>query len=141
MFLAENENKAERLGAIIHALDASCEVLVFPRLDTLPFDQMEPSHEIAGRRSAVLRHLAKPEKPILLVSTAEAVMERLPTPASWSRLTLRLKVGTEFSEQDLRARFEALGYELDEDARYPGDALFHGQTFEIFPPEPSGHSG
>ncbi len=84
VFLAENENKAERLGAIIHALDASCEVLVFPRLDTLPFDQMEPSHEIAGRRSSVLRRLARPEKPILLVSTAEGVMERLPTPTSWA---------------------------------------------------------
>ena len=69
VFLAENENKAERLGAIIHALDASCDALVFPRLDTLPFDQMDPSHEIAGRRSSVLRRLAKPEKLVLLIST------------------------------------------------------------------------
>ena len=77
VFLAEDENRAERLGAVIHALDPSCDVLVFPRLNTLPFDQLEPSHEIAGRRSSVLRRLAKPEKPILLVSTAEAVMELL----------------------------------------------------------------
>jgi transcription-repair coupling factor (superfamily II helicase) len=28
---------------------------------------------------------------------------------------------------------EALGYELDEEAEYPGAALFHGNTFEIFP--------
>jgi transcription-repair coupling factor (superfamily II helicase) len=133
VFLAENENRAERLGAVIHALNPSCDVLVFPRLNTLPFDQLEPSHEIAGRRSSVLRRLAKPEKPILLVSTAEAVMERLPTPASWSRAVLRLKVGAAFSEQDLRARLEALGYDLDEEADYPGGALFHGKTFEIFP--------
>ena len=66
VFLAEHENRAERLGAIIHALDAACDVLVFPRLNTLPFDQLEPSHEIAGRRSSVLRRLAKPEKPICL---------------------------------------------------------------------------
>jgi transcription-repair coupling factor (superfamily II helicase) len=133
VFLAENENRAERLGAVIHALEPSCDLLVFPRLNTLPFDQLEPSHEIAGRRSSVLRRLAKPEKPILLVSTAEAVMERLPTPASWSRAVLRLKVGAAFSEQDLRARLESLGYDLDEEADYPGGALFHGKTFEIFP--------
>jgi transcription-repair coupling factor (superfamily II helicase) len=83
VFLAENETRAERLGAIIHALESSCNVLVFPRLNTLPFDQLEPSHEIAGRRSSVLRRLAKPEKPILLLSTAEAVMERLPMPTIW----------------------------------------------------------
>ncbi|MEH2507814.1 transcription-repair coupling factor (superfamily II helicase) [Bradyrhizobium sp. AZCC 1578] len=133
VFLAESENRAERLGAVIHALAPSCDVLVFPRLNTLPFDQLEPSHEIAGRRSSVLRRLAKPEKPILLVSTAEAVMERLPTVASWSRVILRLKVGAAFSEQDLRARLEALGYDVDDEADYPGGALFHGKTFEIFP--------
>ncbi|KRR25719.1 transcription-repair coupling factor [Bradyrhizobium lablabi] len=133
VFLAESENRAERLGAVIHALAPSCDVLVLPRLNTLPFDQLEPSHEIAGRRSSVLRRLAKPEKPILLISTAEAVMERLPVPASWSRVILRLKVGAAFSERDLRARLEALGYDLDDEADYPGGALFHGKTFEIFP--------
>jgi len=131
--LAENENRAERLGAVVHALDPSCEVLVLPRLNTLPFDQLEPAHEIAGRRSSVLRRLAKPKKPILLISTAEAVMERLPKPASWARLSVGLKVGATLSEKDLNTRLEALGYELDDDPDYPGGVLFHGQTFEIFP--------
>ena len=133
VFLSENENRAERLGAIIHALDPSCDVLVFPRLNTLPFDQLAPSGEIAGRRSSVLRRLAKPKKPILLVSTAEAVMERLPMPASWSRVSFGLKMGSALSERDLRARLEALGYDLDDEPDYPGGVLFHGNTFEIFP--------
>ncbi len=33
----------------------------------------------------------------------------------------------------LQTRLEALGYDLDEEAEYPGTALFHGKTFEIFP--------
>jgi transcription-repair coupling factor (superfamily II helicase) len=133
VFLSENENRAERLGAVIHAIDPSCDVLVFPRLNTLPFDQLEPSREIAGRRSSVLRRLAKPKQPILLVSTAEAVMERLTMPASWSRASFGLKVGSALSERDLRARLEALGYNLDDEPDYPGGVLFHGNTFEIFP--------
>lgn len=60
-------------------------------------------------------------------------MERLPMPANWSRATLRLKVGGAFSEPDLRTRLKALGYDVDDEADYPGGALFHGQTFEIFP--------
>ena len=133
VFLAENENRAERLGSVIHALDPACEVLVFPRLNTLPFDQLEPSHELAGRRASVLRRLAKTKKPLFLVSTAEAVMERLPPPASLSRLSVSLKVGGTFSESELETRLEALGYDLDDEPDYPGGALFHGQTFEIFP--------
>jgi len=133
VFLAESENRAERLGSVIHGLDPSCEVLVFPRLNTLPFDQLEPSHEIAGRRASVLRRLAKSKEPIFLIATAEAVMERLPLPASLLRLNTSLKVGGTFSEAELRTRLEALGYDLEDEPDYPGGALFHGQTFEIFP--------
>jgi transcription-repair coupling factor (superfamily II helicase) len=133
VFLAENENRAERLGSVLHSLDPSLDVLVFPRLNTLPFDALEPSREIAGRRSSVLRRLAKTKKPVFLVATAEAIMERLPLPASWGRLSISLKVGTTHAEPDLKTRLEALGYDLDEEAEYPGTALFHGKTFEIFP--------
>ena len=133
VFLAENENRAERIGGIVHALDPSLDVLVFPRLNTLPFDGLAPSREIAGRRSSVLRRLARRRKPMLLVSTAEAIMERLPLPGSWSRISLSLKVEASYAEQDLKDRLEELGYDLDEEAEYPGAALFHGKTFEIFP--------
>ena len=133
VFLAEDENRAERLGSVLHSLAPSLGVLVFPRLNTLPFDGLEPSREIAGRRSSVLRRLARRKKPILLISTAEAIMERLPLPASWGRLCISLKTGAAYSEQDIKSRLEALGYDLDEEAEYPGAALFHGKTFEIFP--------
>ncbi|MES5485401.1 helicase-related protein [Bradyrhizobium sp. INPA03-11B] len=133
VFLAESENRAERLGSIVHSLDPSCDVLVFPRLNTLPFDQLEPSQEIAGRRSSVLRRLAKARGPVLLVSTAEAVMERLPTRSVWSRLSLSLKVGATYCERELEERLAALGYAVDEEAEYPGGVLFHGKTFEVFP--------
>jgi transcription-repair coupling factor (superfamily II helicase) len=133
VFLAEDENRAERLGSVLHSLAPSLNVLVFPRLNTLPFDGLEPSREIAGRRSLVLRRLARTKKPVFLVSTAEAIMERLPLPGSWGRLGIGLKVGAKYAEQELQKRLEALGYDLDEEAEYPGTALFHGKTFEIFP--------
>jgi transcription-repair coupling factor (superfamily II helicase) len=133
VFLCDDESRAERLGGVIHALDSSVDVLVFPRLNTLPFDGLEPSREVAGRRSAVLRRLAKAKKPVFLVSTAEAIMERLPLPASWSRSSITLKVGAAYCEPELEKRLEALGYDLDEEAEYPGGVLFHGKTFEVFP--------
>lgn len=91
-FPCREREQGRALGSVLHSLDASLEVLVFPRLNTLPFDGLEPSREIAGRRSSVLRRLAKRKKPVFLVSTAEAVMERLPLPASWGRLSISLKV-------------------------------------------------
>ena len=133
VFLSEDENRAERLGSVLYSLAPSLDVLVFPRLNTLPFDGLAPSREIAGRRTTVLRRLAKMKKPAFLVSTAEAIMERLPLPTSWLRHSISLKVGAPYTEHDLQNRLEALGYDLDEEAEYPGTALFHGKTFEIFP--------
>jgi transcription-repair coupling factor (superfamily II helicase) len=133
VFLAENENRAERLGSVLHSLDPSLDTMVFPRLNTLPFDSLEPSREIAGRRASVLRRLARTRKPVFLISTAEAIMERLPPPAVWTRLIVSFRRGAKYAQQDFENRLEALGYNLDEEAEYPGTALFHGKTFKIFP--------
>ena len=80
VFLAGDQDRAERIGNVVHSLDSSADVMVYPRLDSLPFDGLEPSREIAGRRASVLRRLAGTEGPALLITTAEAIMERLPTP-------------------------------------------------------------
>lgn len=37
-----------------------------------------------------------------------------------------------YAEPDIRSRLEALGYDPDAEAEFPGTALFHGKTFEIF---------
>jgi transcription-repair coupling factor (superfamily II helicase) len=60
-------------------------------------------------------------------------MERLPQPTAWGRLSISLKAGTRYAEEDLKTRLQGLGYSLDEEAEYPGAGLFHGKTFEIFP--------
>ena len=108
-------------------------MLVYPRLNTLPFDQLQPSRDIAGRRSSALRRLAAAKQPMLLITTAEAIMELLPLPANWSRIGFPLRTGAAYSEEDFEARLQALGYDLDDSPDYPGGVLFHGNTFEIFP--------
>ncbi|WP_244422257.1 DEAD/DEAH box helicase [Bradyrhizobium sp. ORS 285] len=133
VFLAENERRAERLASVIQVLEPACDVLVYPRLNTLPFDMLEPSRDIAGRRSSVLRRLARAKKPVLLITTVEAMMERLPRPTEWSDIGMLLRVGETYAEPLVEARFAALGYDLDDSPDYPGGVLFHGNTFEIFP--------
>jgi transcription-repair coupling factor (superfamily II helicase) len=132
-FLAGDQDRAERIGSVLHSLDPSSDVMVYPRLDSLPFDGLEPSREIAGRRASVLRRLAGMKRPAFLISTAEAIMERLPTPEASKRSVVGLKRGAKYSQQGLEKRFEDIGYDLEQEADYPGAVLFHGKTFEIFP--------
>lgn len=133
VFLAGDQDRAERIGSVLHSLDPSADVMVYPRLDSLPFDGLEPSREIAGRRASVLRRLAGIKRPAFLISTAEAVMERLAMPEASKRLVVSLKRGAKYSQQGLEKRLEDFGYDLEQEADYPGAVLFHGKTFEIFP--------
>src|ERR1700712_4882030 len=115
VFLAGDQNRAERIGSVLHSLDPSADVMVYPRLDSLPFDGLEPSREIAGRRASVLRRLAGIKRPAFLISTAGAVMERLAMPEASKRLVVSLKRGAKYSQQGLEKRLEDFGYDLEQE--------------------------
>jgi transcription-repair coupling factor (superfamily II helicase) len=133
VFIADSEPRAERLAAVLHAMDPGCDVLVLPRFDTLPFDDAEPSREVAGRRAHVLRRLAERASAPLLVSTIEAMLPRVPPPQCWTDKCLRVAVGQSIDVEAFRNALVASGYDPDEPPDYPGGLLCHGQTTELFP--------
>ena len=84
LFISEDDGRAEQLGAILHALDPDCGVMVLPQLDTLPYDGMEPSLSIMCRRASVLRRMAERPSSPLLVMTPEAALPSVPSPDFWT---------------------------------------------------------
>lgn len=71
VLVCDEERRAERLGALIHAFDPAVEVLVLPSPGPA-FEDLEPAREIAGRRASVLRRLAQPSATVVLIGTVEA---------------------------------------------------------------------
>jgi transcription-repair coupling factor (superfamily II helicase) len=132
VFVAEDERRAEQLGAILSSLAPSCGVMVLPRQDGLPYDGLEPSPEISGRRASVLRRLAMLSKP-LLVATAEALLERVPPRQAWQRATLNLRTGDPLDRNDFESFLARAGYSLEDRVDAPGAAVLLGQTVEIYP--------
>jgi transcription-repair coupling factor (superfamily II helicase) len=130
--ICASEQRAEHLGAIIHALDPDAGVMVLPSLRSAPDDDIEPSPEIAGRRSSVLRRLAE-QKSVLLVSTAEALSIRVPSPMAMQTSALRFQAGAAFDVDGVRSFLVSAGYLVDERIESPGTAMFLGQALEIFP--------
>jgi transcription-repair coupling factor (superfamily II helicase) len=133
LFVAQDERRAEQLGAILHAFEPDAGVMVLPGLDTLPFEGMQPSRELRGRRASVLRRLAEAPDKVLLVATAEALIERVPAPAKALNSAMRLQPGDAFDERTVRHFLLHSGYSLDEPVEIPGSALLLGQVLEIFP--------
>jgi transcription-repair coupling factor (superfamily II helicase) len=133
IFISEDDWRAERLGAIMYALEPGCGVMVLPRLETLPFEGIRPSAEISGRRASVLRKLAETPTGALLILSPEALTQRVPEPIRWAHSSLRLRKHDTFKEEVVRQFLEGAGYSLDERVEIPGSALFLGQMLEVYP--------
>lgn len=132
-FLAADDGRAERLGAVLHALDRSCDALVLPSFGPLTAGAFEPPLEISGRRTSVLRRLAEHAKPPFLIATVDAILPRVPPPDVWDRTCLRLAVGQSIGIEELQRSLADLGYDLDTPADDSGGVLFHGKAIELFP--------
>jgi transcription-repair coupling factor (superfamily II helicase) len=133
LFVSEDERRAEQLGAILHAFEPQSGVMVLPRLDTFPFDGLQPSRELTGRRASVLRRMAEAPEQILLVSTAKACLVRVPDPSVSLGASMRLRIGDAFDEPAVRHFLSHAGYLLIEPLEIAASALFLGHVLEIFP--------
>jgi transcription-repair coupling factor (superfamily II helicase) len=133
IFICDDEQRAEQFGAILHGFDPASDVMVLPRLDALPFDDVEPSREISGRRASVLRRMAEHREHVLLIATAESLLQRVPAPQKLQRTAMRLTAGQRFDEAAIRQFLIDADYSLDEGVETPGAALFLGQVLEVFP--------
>ena len=63
-------------------------ILHFPSLDTVPYDRVSPSAAILSKRANVLTALAGQSTPHIIVTAAQNLLTKLPTPDIFSNTTL-----------------------------------------------------
>jgi transcription-repair coupling factor (superfamily II helicase) len=131
--VAASERRAERLAALLRGLAPDLGVLVLPPWDCLPYDHAPPSREAMGKRMGALRRLAEAPEGAVLVTTPDALLQRVPPCEVCRGAAATLAVGERFSAEALRASLERLGYIADERVDEPGEMAFHGQVADVFP--------
>ncbi len=110
------------------------EVLPLPGWDVLPYDPMRPSAAVVGQRLATLLTLAQPRlRPRLVLTSADAVLQRVPPPGTWDGAVFELRVGEAFDPENLRRRLAVLGYRADEEIHEPGEAALRGEVVDLWP--------
>ena len=109
-------------------------VLTFPAWDSLPYDRSPPSAAIVGRRVAAMAHLAaNPAAPCLLLTSARAILGRVPPPTQWNDAALTLTAGDCVDLGTLADRLHGFGYVDDEHVDEPGQAALRAHIIDIFP--------
>ncbi|MCW1383348.1 transcription-repair coupling factor [Novosphingobium sp. KCTC 2891] len=110
------------------------EVIDFPAWDCLPFDRASPALTISARRLSALQKLQhKRDRPQLIVTTINALLQRVLTPFRIRESTRLLKAGIEIGRESLIALLQRQGYSRTDTVVDAGEYAVRGSVFDIFP--------
>jgi transcription-repair coupling factor (superfamily II helicase) len=110
------------------------ETIEFPAWDCLPYDRASPALSVSARRLSALHRLqAKPAGPQLLVTTVNAVLQRVLTPFRMREGVRELAPGMEIGRESLIALLQRQGYSRTDTVVDAGEYAVRGGVFDIFP--------
>ena len=102
--VAADELAMRALADTVPVFAPEVEVLQLPAWDCLPYDRSSPALRVMAERLATLHALQAPRKrPQLLLVTANAATQRVPTPFRIRQLTRRLAAGERIDREALIA--------------------------------------
>jgi transcription-repair coupling factor (superfamily II helicase) len=113
------------------------EVLSFPGWDCLPYDRVSPGTDISARRLSVLGQLVrhdKSSKPKIVLTTVNAMLQKLPPAAQLKNMAFAAKAGAHLHMDDMPAKLEGLGFDRTDTVREVGEYAVRGGILDMFIP-------
>jgi transcription-repair coupling factor (superfamily II helicase) len=107
--------------------------VVFPAVETLPFDRLAPDEETVRRRLETLDALAA-GGPVVCFSSWSAMTRPTLSADALRRWTFTLKPGEPYSLDDLLHRLTTLGYRREALVQSRGEFSLRGGILDCFPP-------
>ena len=131
-----------RLNAVADQLKffaPELEILTFPAWDCLPYDRMSPTPGIVAQRMYTLSKLAewkttKPGAPVLVMTTANAVTQKVPPFAAIREGRLSLKPSQSVEMANLETYFLKHGYTRVSTVAERGEFAVRGGILDVFSP-------
>ncbi len=137
VFIARDDT---RLSAAIDALkfiNPEIEILSLPAWDCLPYDRVSPHATITSKRIATLSSLAHlqkvpSQKPVLLVTTMNSWLQKVPSQAFFAGARLVLAKGMQISQKQIVDFLVANGFMRTQTVREFGEFSVRGGIIDIF---------
>ena len=78
IYVARDDARLASVKAGLQSIAPKLQLLVLPAWDCLPFDRLSPRSELIGNRVSTLAKLAVGETPSILLTTINAILQKLP---------------------------------------------------------------
>ncbi len=138
LHVARDDRRMEQLRAVLSVIVPEMEIIPFPAWDCLPYDRVSPNADVLGDRMHALSRLKSGfDKGALILTTVNAVLQRVPPRDAVGGAGLSLKAGIRVALDELALALEARGFGRTGTVREPGEFAFRGGIVDIFPPASS----
>ena len=112
--------------------DNKAPVLIFPDMETLPYDVFSPHQDIIAERLATLYRLPKLKQGVVIVPIT-TLMSRLPPQDYLDSHCLLIDKGEQLIREKLSLRLEEAGYRHTRQVSEHGEYTLRGSIIDIFP--------
>jgi transcription-repair coupling factor (superfamily II helicase) len=136
LHVARDDARMAELAELAAFFAPGLEIITFPAWDCLPYDRVSPNREISARRIDALTALAAAQKgaPRLVVTTVNAILQRVPARDAFAGRMLEAKTGARLDQAELVAFLNANGYTRTDIVDAPGEFAVRGGILDLFPP-------
>ena len=134
LHVCRDDARMARLEEALAYFAPHFEVLRFSAWDCLPYDRVSPNPEIVAERVATLTRLAeKTATPRILLTTVNALVQKVPPRSAFQGATLSLKRGGRQDPLKLAEFLEANGYHRTGTVMEHGEYAVRGGIVDLFP--------
>jgi len=134
VFIAADDASMRAIGEAAQFFAPEVDVIEFPAWDCLPFDRASPALSISAQRLSALFRLQAPiAGSQLIVTTINAVLQRVLTPFRIRESVREFKVGTTIGHESLAALLTRQGYTRADTVVDHGEFALRGSIVDIFP--------
>ena len=136
VFIARDDARAAAFAAACAFFAPALPRLSLPAWDCLPYDRVSPSSNLAAARAGALWALAQGQhgKAQLVITTVNAVSQRVPCRAELAAAGFGARAGTRTSMEDLSRHLRMNGYARVGTVLEPGDYALRGGVVDVFAP-------
>ncbi len=135
VYVASDELAAAVTAQLVAFFNPHIEILNFPAWDCLPYDRVSPSAGIlAARVDCLTKLLDVPRQPRLVITTVQAMLQKVPAPSVFRDVSLSLHAGDALDIERLKNFLARNGFTRAETVRESGEYAFRGSIIDIFPP-------
>lgn len=134
VFIAPHEATMHSIAEAAKFFAPELEVIEFPAWDCLPYDRASPALSVSAKRLAALHRMQSGKAGSqLLVTTANAVLQRVLTPFRIRESVRDFKQGTIIGHGSLSALLQRQGYSRTDTVVDHGEYALRGSIVDIFP--------